>query len=118
MNHVNLTGRIVTDVILRKTKAGVSVVDFRIHHRDRRPHNLYIDIEVWSTEAENVAATLKKGDLVRMEGELRMDVWEKNNETRSKVKMTARKVELIKNGDSQFVGNQAVYGVNQDNLPF
>ena len=51
----------------------------------------YFDITCWFDLAENVAATLRKGDRVGDElGNLKWDSWQSNDgETRSKVKVIA-----------------------------
>lgn len=96
INQVVLGGKIVSSVELRRSKKGQSVCDFRFMHKHARAREpLFIDIEVWGNEAEKVAGNTQKGDLLVVHGELRRDVWEKDGNTRSKVKITASKVVLV-----------------------
>lgn len=97
VNQVVVDGRIVTDIPLRHSKSGVPVTDFRIRHKTRKmPHPLYIDVEVWGAEAERLAEYASRDDrVVIANGELRCDVWEKEGQKRSKIKITAGRVILI-----------------------
>jgi single-strand DNA-binding protein len=47
----------------------------------------FIQCEAWDTGAEAVANTLKKGDLVMIEGSLRNDSWEKDGVKHSTLKV-------------------------------
>lgn len=102
INQVTLGARVVSDIELRKTnKKGVSVVDFRVMHQDRKLANaLFIDVEVWGSEAQRVSERIKRGDNILIIGELRRDVWTSKNaetgesENRSKIKITAHRITL------------------------
>lgn len=47
----------------------------------------FIPCEAWDSGAEAVASTLKKGDLVMIEGSLRNDSWEKDGVKHSTLKI-------------------------------
>ena len=104
MNSTTIDGKVITDIELRKTnKKQIPVVNFRLVHNERRRENpVYVDVEVWGREAENLAENAGRGSYVVVYGELRRDVWEATNtggepETRSKLKITANRVVV---GDS------------------
>lgn len=93
INQITLSGKIVSEISLRKSNKGYSVADFRIKHRNKRAKNpVFIDIEVWQDEAEKVHKEAENGSIVIVYGDIRRDVWEKDGESRSKLKITADKV--------------------------
>ena len=96
INDLKIEGKVVSEVQLRKSKTDISVVDFRLMHKNLRARNpVFVDIEVWGREAERTAEFIKRGYIILVYGELRQDVWEKNGEPRSKLKITAQKVMLL-----------------------
>jgi single-strand DNA-binding protein len=107
INNVTLGGKIVSDLILRKSKSGMSVIDFRLMYKNKKAKNpLFIDVEAWGLEADRLSETAVKGVSVIVHGELRRDVWEKDGEERSKIKITAEKV--IINADLRQIGESPV----------
>ena len=95
LNSVTISGRVVNDIQLNRTnKKGISVVNFRLMHNDRKlKHPVYIDVEVWGKEAENLAEKAVRGSYVVVHAQLRRDVWEtEEGDPRSKLKLTANKV--------------------------
>lgn len=96
INTVSLGGKIVSNIELRKSKTGISVIDFRLMYRSAKTkHPLFIDIEAWGNEAEKIAGKGVRGDFIVCHGELRRDVWEKEGEERSKIKITANRVMIV-----------------------
>lgn len=99
MNQVTLDGRIITDIALRKTiQNETPVADFRIKNLERKDKNpLYIDIEVWGKEAENIANNGERGKYIVIFGKLRRDTWKTKDtgEDRSKIKITAHRVIIV-----------------------
>ena len=93
INSLTIEGKVVSDVSLRKSKTEISVVDFRLMHKTKKAKNpVFIDIEVWGGEAERFASYGSRGAYVIVYGEIRRDVWEKDGQERSKIKITASKV--------------------------
>ena len=95
INTVTLNGKVVSDLNLRKTNnKGISVTNFRIQHNGPKLKNpVYIDVEVWGTEAETLCAQAKRGSFVVVYAELRRDVWNADDGSpRSKLKLTASRV--------------------------
>lgn len=96
MNNVTLKGKIVSDITLRRSKQEISVADFRVMYKNRKTrHPLYIDVEVWGKEAERLHESAQRGSHIIVYGELRRDVWEKDGEERTKIKITARQTLLV-----------------------
>jgi single-strand DNA-binding protein len=87
MNLVILRGNLARDPELRTVgEKQVSVVNFTVAtSREFTKANgtqdkvtSFIQCEAWDSGAETIASTLKKGDLVMVEGSLRNDSWEKD----------------------------------------
>jgi len=95
---IRLTGNVAGDVRIRFLPSGAAVADFRVAATDRRFNRntnawedgktLFIDVEVWRQQAENVAETLHKGMQVSVEGSLEPDEYT----DREGVKRTVYKV--------------------------
>ncbi len=49
----------------------------------------FIDVEVWGSQAENVLASLGRGDRVIVAGQLRYDRWEEGGELKARLKVRA-----------------------------
>lgn len=83
---LTLVGNLVADPELRRTSAGIAVVDFTIAATPRvldRATNEWRDGETlfqrstaWRDLAEHIAASLRKGDRVFASGALRTRTWQ------------------------------------------
>ncbi len=79
VNIVTISGRITRDLELRYLNSGTQVVTLPIavsrNYRDKQnqwqQETSFIDVVVWSANAERCAQNLKKGDPVLVEGSLR-----------------------------------------------
>jgi single-strand DNA-binding protein len=82
---VTLVGNVATDVRTTTSQAGVPISSFRIASTTRRFERgrggwsdldtLYVTVLCWRALAENVAASMAKGDPVVVHGRLRMRQW-------------------------------------------
>ena len=81
---VTLIGNVATDVRSTTSQAGVPISSFRIASTTRRFERgkgwtdldtIYVTVVCWRALAENVAASLSKGDPVVVSGRLRMRQW-------------------------------------------
>lgn len=93
-----LRGNLARDPDLRKVSIGnkeTSVVNFTIAtsreftKADGSQDKItsFIQCEAWDSGAESIASSLKKGDLVMIEGSLRNDSWEKDGVKHSTIKV-------------------------------
>jgi single-strand DNA-binding protein len=83
--YVTVTGNLVTDVSLRVTATGTTVASFRMATTSRRldrdsntwrdGHTSYYSVTCWRGLAENVDASLKKGQPVIVTGRQRVRPW-------------------------------------------
>jgi single-strand DNA-binding protein len=98
MNIVMLRGNLARDPELRVVSTGdkqTSVVNFTVAvSREFKKANgtqdkitSFIQCEAWDSGAETIASSLKKGDLVMVEGSLRNDSWEKDGVKHSTLKV-------------------------------
>lgn len=96
MNLVVLKGNLARDPELRTVgEKQTSVVNFTVAvNRDftradgsQDKITSFISCEAWDSGAEAIANTLKKGDLVLVEGSLRNDSWEKDGVKHSTLKV-------------------------------
>lgn len=98
MNIVMLRGNLARDPELRSVTIGdkqTSVVNFTVAtSREFTKANgtqdkvtSFIQCEAWDSGAEAIASSLKKGDLVMVEGSLRNDSWEKDGVKHSTLKV-------------------------------
>ena len=98
MNIVILRGNLARDPELRTVNIGgksTSVVNFTVAtSREFTKANgvqdkvtSFIQCEAWDSGADAIASSLKKGDLVMVEGSLRNDSWEKDGVKHSTLKV-------------------------------
>jgi single-strand DNA-binding protein len=102
-NYSLMSGRFTKKPVLRETPSGVSVVEFTLANNLRRrasaERTTYLKCTAWNNVAKFVA-TLDKGDLVIVEGQLVDDNYEdKNNDnkmTRGRMKLDNCRVNLVR----------------------
>lgn len=74
-------GNLGADPVLRQTSKGTPVVNFSVAHNEGEGENrttTWHRVSLFGKEAEKVSQTLKKGDFVNVEGELRHGSYEKD----------------------------------------
>ena len=77
---ITIVGNVVDEVVNRPTTSGLSRVSFRVASTQRRKdrdtgkwvdgHKLFVSVTFWREFAENVAASVKKGDPVVVVGRI------------------------------------------------
>ena len=98
MNLVIIRGNLARDPETRKVNSGnrqTSVVNFTIatsreftkQNGEQDKITTFVQCEAWDSGAEAIGDTLKKGDLVMIEGSLRNDSWEKDGVKHSTMKV-------------------------------
>src|SRR5688572_5970876 len=103
LNRVLLIGNLTRDPELKYTPQGTAVCDFAIALNEKfkakdgswqeKVH--YIDIAAWGRTAEVCGEYLKKGRPVFVEGRLSQDRWEQDGQKRSKIRVTADRVQFL-----------------------
>lgn len=98
INKVFISGNITRDP--EKRKAGEThVLSFGVavnEYRKDTQYTNFFDVDVFGNQAKNLANLLAKGDKVAIEGRLHYATWEKDGQKRSKVSITADRVELFR----------------------
>lgn len=100
MNKVLLTGRLTKDPILEHTKQGTPLCQFTIATnrpiiRDGKKETDFITCVIWSKSAENLVKFQRKGNLLGVQGELRIDSYESNGERKYKSYVLVENVEYL-----------------------
>ena len=131
MNYVCLCGRIGSDIELKKTQSGVSVIKFplavdRRYQQDGERITDWIDIEAWRSTAEFIEKWFAKGDPIILCGEIRTSVWTDNEGSKHKrAYMMANAAEFVpqkKKQDANALstnadGQGATFAPKAGNLP-
>lgn len=85
MNKVFLIGNITRNLELRYTSKNKSVIDTNIavqrkySNQDGKKETDFINIQVWGNQAENLNKYCCKGSKIAIEGEIRVDTYEKSD---------------------------------------
>jgi single-strand DNA-binding protein len=104
LNRVFLMGNLTKDPEIRYTPSGKAVGDLRlaVNERVKQGENwvdrpVYLDVTVWSRQAETCGQYLGKGSPVMVEGRLQLDEWEdkQGGGKRSRLKVVADLVHFI-----------------------
>ena len=126
MNRIVLVGRLVRDCepsVLPGTGTGkitfTLAVD-RAYQKDKNNKKVdFIPIEMIGNHTTKLAQYMTKGKQVAIEGELNIDVYEKNGEKKSFTKVKADRVEFVGGGkqESNTLPNE-FEAIDDDSLPF
>lgn len=78
--NITIVGNVVDEVVNKPTQSGLSRASFRVASTQRRKdretgqwvdgHKFFVNVTFWREFAENVAASLKKGDPVVVNGKI------------------------------------------------
>lgn len=101
MNKAIITGRITKDPVLEHTKNGTPICQFNIATnrpviRNGKREVDFITCIIWNKSAENLVKYQRKGNLVAVLGELRVDTYkDKNGENKYKSYVLVNEVEYL-----------------------
>ena len=119
MNRVCLIGRITKDLELRQTTSGKSVCEFTIAVNRDKDNADFITVQVWNEVAENLAKYQKKGNLLGIEGQLRVDTFERTDGTRGyKTYVYASKIEYLSSKEEEKKETKKEVKEEQQSDPF
>ena len=126
MNRIVLVGRLVRDCepsVLPGTGTGkitfTLAVD-RAYQKDKNNKKVdFIPVEMIGNHTTKLAQYMTKGKQVAIEGELNIDIYEKNGEKKSFTKVKADRVEFVGGGkqESNTLPNE-FEAIDDDSLPF
>jgi single-strand DNA-binding protein len=115
INQVVITGNLTRDPELRTTPGGTSVCKLGVAVGERRKisgewadYTNYFDVTVWGAQGEACAQYLTKGKPVAVSGRLQWSRWETEGIVRTKVDITAERVQFLgsRDDDSSNGGQQ------------
>lgn len=108
-NRVSLMGNLTRDPEIRYTPQGTPVGQFGLavnRKRGESEETTFVEIIVWSKQAEVCHQYLKKGRLVFIEGRLQQDRWETDGgEKRSRLVVVGERVQFLPNGNGHTNGS-------------
>lgn len=110
MNKVILKGRLTTKPELKTTVSDIYVTDFSVavNRRFNKEQTDFINCQAWRQTAEFINKYFDKGQEILVVGELHIDKWEKDGETRYSTRVSVDEVEFCGNkADNKEHGNSA-----------
>lgn len=128
VNRVFLTGRLVADPDIRYTPTGNEVAQLRIavsinYKSKQDPSNWqeetsFITIVAWNRLADKVEKTIKKGDLIFVEGRLRIREYEVDGNKRYATEIVARDIKLIVAKGAKEIEIEEATDESEPDVPF
>jgi single-strand DNA-binding protein len=111
--NVSLNGNVVSEPVMIPTKSGVAMCSLRVAVNSRKfdkatqiwldGDTTYFSVISWRNLAENVEASLKKGDPVVVVGKLRVREWTKDEKSGTSVEIEASSIgHDLSRGKSEF----------------
>ena len=99
MNKITLKGRLTSKPELKQTTTGITVADFTVavNRRFNKEQTDFINCQAWKTTAEFVNKYFDKGQEILVVGELHIEKWEKDGETRTASRVVVDEVEFCGN---------------------
>lgn len=101
-NRVVLVGNLTRDPELRYIPSGTAVSEIGLAVNDRVKkgdqwvdETTFVDVTLWARTAEVANQYLGKGSSVLIEGRLKLDMWEKDGQKRSKLRVVADKMQML-----------------------
>lgn len=100
MNRAMLTGRLTKDPVLEHTKQGTPLCQFTLATnrpviRDGKREVDFITCIIWNKLAENLVKFQRKGNLLGIQGELRVDTYEADGKRKYKSYVLVDEVEFL-----------------------
>jgi single-strand DNA-binding protein len=93
MNTQVLTGNAGRDAELKYSQAGNAVCSFSLaEYKGQDKDAVWWDVVCFGKTAEAAAAMVRKGDRVTAAGYTELDTWEKDGQTRSRLKLIANAI--------------------------
>lgn len=108
-NKVILVGNVTRDPEVRILPSGNPVCDCGLAVNDRRKNSngemvedtVFVDVTLWGRTAEVASQYAKKGTPILIDGRLKLDSWEVDGQTRTKLKVVGERLVLLGSGGRQ-----------------
>lgn len=103
MNQVQLIGKITLEPRYKTFKSGAKLVELGVGIPESKKKENgewestmhFVDVVLWSDQAEYAQKNLKRGDGVMVLGSLQYESWEKEGKKQSKVRIKGKRVQFI-----------------------
>ena len=129
MNKVILKGRLTATPELKTTTTDIYVTDFSVavNRRFNKEQTDFINCQAWRQTAEFINKYFTKGQEILVIGELHIEKWDKDGETRYTTRVVVDEVEFCgSKADNKAQTNDAEMEIpdgfevsdNSDDLPF
>lgn len=125
MNRVFLVGRLTKDPVLEHTKKGTPTCKFNLATnrtvvRDGEQKADFITCVTWNKQAEVLCKYQTKGNMLGIQGELRVDTYEVNGEKRYKTYVLCREIEFLssKKSDKEDIDNLSIKTETQETIEY
>lgn len=124
LNRVVLIGRLTKDPELRFLTTGTAICTFtlavdRPKYKDKDKETDFLNCQVWGRMAESCANYLAKGKMAAVDGQIRIETWEKDGERKYKTVINAENVRFL-SPKSEVPSEMRLeeIDINSDDLPF
>ena len=96
MNKVILKGRLTANPELKTTTTDITVCDFSVavNRRFNKEQTDFINCQAWRQTAEFITKYFSKGKEILIIGELHIDKWDKDGETRYTTRVVVDEVDF------------------------
>lgn len=102
INCVTISGNLTRDCEVRTVPSGMAITKFTVAVNERRKdgnewtdYANYISCTLFGKLGEKLAPQLTKGSKVCVSGTLRYSSWDKDGDTRSKIEVIAKDIEVM-----------------------
>lgn len=102
MNKVILKGRLTATPELKKTATDIYVTDFSVavNRRFNKEQTDFINCQAWRQTAEFITKYFTKGQEILVVGELHIEKWDKDGETRYSTRVVVDEVDFCGNKEN------------------
>ena len=102
MNKVILKGRLTANPELKTTTTDITVCDFSVavNRRFNKEQTDFINCQAWRQTAEFINKYFTKGQEILVIGELHIEKWDKDGETRYATRVVVDEVEFCGNKEN------------------
>ena len=95
MNSATISGRLTSDVEVRKTQSGLSVASFTVAVQKDKEHADFINCVAWRQSADFLGQFTHKGDMVGVMGRLQTRDYERDGQKVYVTEVIADRVEIL-----------------------
>ena len=102
INCVTISGNLTRDCEVRTVPSGMAITKFTVTVNERRKDGNewtdvanYVPCTLFGNLGEKLAPQLTKGAKVCVQGSLRYSSWEKDGDTRSKLEVIVKEIEVL-----------------------